>query len=271
MSVDMERVSRLIAEAAAEEMLPRRRNLTAAETREKGPGDLVTVVDEAMERRLTRAFRDLLPGSDVVGEEACAADLSLLDRFSSPGPIWVIDPLDGTANFVSGAPDFAVIVALVQDDAVRAAWIHEPLRGETLAAEAGAGAWRAGARIATPAPPDGLDALVGVVSARHMPPEERARLTPLQAALPRRRGLFCAGAEYAGLARGERHYSVFYRLMPWDHAAGALIVTEAGGRVALLGAGGEAEPYRPSRTVGALMAAASPALWDRLAGHVALG
>src|SRR5437879_2711858 len=110
-SVDLERVTGLIEETAALEILPRFRKLAAGDIREKEPGDLVTVADEAAEARLTPLLTALLPGSLVLGEEAAAADPKLLNRLLGDHPVWVIDPVDGTGNFAAGRPAFAVMVA----------------------------------------------------------------------------------------------------------------------------------------------------------------
>src|SRR4030095_3156841 len=106
---DADRVTRLIQEAAAAEIMPRFRQLAAGDVREKAPGDLVTVADEAVEARLAPALEALLPGSVVVGEEAAAADPNLLNRLFDDQPVWIIDPVDGTSNFAEGRPAFAVM------------------------------------------------------------------------------------------------------------------------------------------------------------------
>ena len=98
MLVDSARIERLIAEIAAEEVMPRFEKLEAGDVSEKSPGDLVTIADVATERRLTPALLDALPGSRVVGEEAAAADPRILDQLAGDDPVWVVDPIDGTAN-----------------------------------------------------------------------------------------------------------------------------------------------------------------------------
>ena len=112
MTVDIEAVTAILREVAAEEVMPRFRSLAEHEVRAKDGGELVTVADIAAERQITRRLRDLLPGSQVVGEEATAEDPGLLDTFAQEdGWIWVIDPIDGTSNFAGGRPVFALMVA----------------------------------------------------------------------------------------------------------------------------------------------------------------
>src|SRR5713226_9430960 len=102
MLVDSETVERLIAEIAAEEVMPRFEKLEAGDVSEKSPGDLVTIADVATEHRLTPALIDLLPGSLVVGEEAAAAEPAVLGRLDGDDPVWRVDPIDGTVNYAAG-------------------------------------------------------------------------------------------------------------------------------------------------------------------------
>src|SRR5215467_2079228 len=97
--LDLARVTALIEETAALEILPRFQKLAAGDIREKTPGDFVTVADEAAEAHLTPLLAALLPGSLVLGEEAAAADSLLLDRLLGEPAVWVVDPVDGTGNF----------------------------------------------------------------------------------------------------------------------------------------------------------------------------
>jgi fructose-1,6-bisphosphatase/inositol monophosphatase family enzyme len=106
-------VADLVREVSAEVIEPRFRLLTEGETRLKEPGEPVTVADEEAEALLTRRLGELLPGVPVVGEEACAADPALRAMLAGERA-WLVDPLDGTANFIAGRPDWAVMVALVE-------------------------------------------------------------------------------------------------------------------------------------------------------------
>ncbi|WP_346198525.1 inositol monophosphatase family protein, partial [Couchioplanes caeruleus] len=85
----IDRVTELVREVARTIVLPRWRRLTDSEIEEKSPGDLVTVADQESERALTAGLTALLPGSSVVGEEAVAADPSVLERLDDGGPVWL--------------------------------------------------------------------------------------------------------------------------------------------------------------------------------------
>jgi len=111
---DVAKVAGIIREIAEEQVLPRFQALADHEVQEKVAGELVTVVDLAVEDHLTRRLTELLPGSLVVGEEAVHADPALMDRLASDAPVWIIDPIDGTRNFAHGRPVFAIMVALAK-------------------------------------------------------------------------------------------------------------------------------------------------------------
>ena len=259
MPVDIERVSRILSEVAAEEILPRFQSLRDHEVQEKTSGELVTVADVAAERQLARRLCDLLPGSHVVGEEATAEDPTLLDKLAKEDDwIWVIDPIDGTGNFARGKPVFAVMAALVRRDEIAASWIHDPIEGDTTTAEHGAGAWHGDHRLRLPKSP-GAGALCGTLHAGSFaPPDMVRRVQSRRESIGAIRSLRCSGREYLRLAAGETHYSLFTKLMPWDHAPGTLIYREAGGLVQTIDGGF----YAPSRhRAPGLLVASDETVW----------
>jgi fructose-1,6-bisphosphatase/inositol monophosphatase family enzyme len=239
----VDRVSRLLAEVVATEVMGRFRALAASDIEGKptadDPEDLVTVVDRAVERRLTGALVDLLPGSRVVGEEATHAQPELLEALAGADPVWLVDPIDGTKNFARGEDTFGVMIALVDRGATRAAWIALPARGHTFVAEEGAGTFLDGVRVRTPPaarPPR------GTLYTGYMPADQAAALTHGSAGrFVAHPATVCAAIEYTSVVRGEKDFVVYYRLHPWDHAPGALLLTEAGGCVEHL----DGTRYRP--------------------------
>jgi fructose-1,6-bisphosphatase/inositol monophosphatase family enzyme len=249
-------VEALIREAAERVVLPRYQQLEAHEIIEKTPGELVTIADRECEAMLNEGLARILPEGRMVGEEACAADPALmagLDR----GTAWIIDPIDGTHNFASGKPPFAIMIALVADGAIEAGWMYDPLRQRMCHAAARGGAFIDGERVV--ARPSGAALPVAGISTIFMDPEERAgfieratgRMT--LADIPR-----CAGEQYPRIVLGENDLALFNRVLPWDHAPGALFVQEAGGVVARL----DGSPYRVAEDRKGLLAAASRPIWD---------
>ncbi len=266
MRPDIDRVTRIIRETAAGEIMPRFRALAAGDVSEKRPGDLVTIADTESENRLAAALKALSPGSTVVGEEAADADPDLLLALAGDAPVWVVDPLDGTQNFVDGKPCFAVIVAYCLGGRTVAGWIHDPVNDVTAWAADGEGAWIAErrVRVAAPAPIGEMSgSLVGRLRKRLRAQANGAfggtRLVHYR----------CVGREYMDLARGELHFARYgRRIRPWDHAAGVLLHREAGGFSALVD---DRSPYRPAPRIveGTLMLAPDEATWDAL--HRAIG
>ncbi|MCA3327493.1 MAG: inositol monophosphatase, partial [Roseomonas sp.] len=105
----------LLRAASRAEILPRFRRLGADAVRSKsGPLDLVTDADEAAERVITAGLHKLFPGCVVVGEEATASDPALLGRLADAELAFVVDPVDGTANFAAGVPLFGCMAAAIQ-------------------------------------------------------------------------------------------------------------------------------------------------------------
>ncbi|MCK6454177.1 MAG: inositol monophosphatase [Alphaproteobacteria bacterium] len=262
---DIDRVSAAIDEVAATEIMPRFRKLAEGDIRKKHGDETVTVADEAAERALTRRLHDLLPGSLVVGEEAAAEDRAVLDRLAGDDPVWVIDPIDGTRNFASGKADFGVMVALVRHDEIIAGWIHHPVIGRLLTAERGSGAWIGSQRISVPDPPADLD-LVGSISYLFFPEPQRERLrAKAKAGLSHPADRGCIARHYSDMALGRQHFGFYRNMKPWDHLAGALILREAGGRVAKW----DGSDYRPRDSAGGILAAASAELWTRIRAFLA--
>ena len=251
---DVQRVSRLIEEAAAAELVPRFRNLATGEVREKSPGEVVTVADEAMERSLERDLLDLLPGSVVLGEESAAADPARLDLLGGTEPVWVIDPLDGTANFAAGIALFGSMVCLVQSAQTVAAWIHLPVEGKTLIAERGSGAWMDGKRLSV-AP--AVRPYRASISTKFFPSPQKEQIQSALGQFATHESSHCAAVAYWQLVTGELDIALYFRLMPWDHAPGVLIHAEAGGYSARL----NGQPYSPLIHSNGLLVAPSEDDW----------
>jgi fructose-1,6-bisphosphatase/inositol monophosphatase family enzyme len=253
---DPGRVAALIAEVAATEIMPR---FGQAVARQKtGPHDLVTEADEAAERALGPRLRELAPGA-IIGEEATAADPTLVASLQRHGAAWLIDPVDGTANFAVGLPQFGVMVAYVVNGDAVAGWIHDPVRGLTAIAERGSGAWIGPRRLAV-APPPSLAHMAGAPSLRFGERALAARIAHRLDCIASIYSVRCAAQEYLALAQGQTHFSFYNRTYAWDHAPGALIAAEAGACVRRL----DGAPYRAADEAWSspLLITASADSWD---------
>ena len=258
-------VDAILRDAARTEIMPRFRRLSAGDIRTKsGPLDMVTDADECAERVIAEALAARFPGCVVVGEEGCSADPSLAGQLGSAELAFVVDPVDGTANFAAGMPLFGCMAAAFLRGEVVAAWIHDPTGEDTLVAARGEGAWLAGAdgsrsealRVAQPAP---VSAMVGCVSYGYLAEPLKSRVAARLPRLAKTWQLGCAAHEYRLLAGGHIHLSLYNRLMPWDHAPGWLIHRECGGYAAKF----DGSPYDPAQDrTGGLICAPDVASWS---------
>lgn len=147
-------VEEAVRKAAAAEIMPRFRQLTADDIVEKnGPHDLVTVADRAAEAHLTASLTALLPGSVVVGEEAVHADPAVYEALHGDAPVWIVDPVDGTRQFVHGDPGFCTLVALARHGELLASWTYAPALEEFAVAVRGRGATLNGQPLRSGSPP----------------------------------------------------------------------------------------------------------------------
>jgi len=253
---DLDRIARIIRETAAAEIMPRFCALEAADIREKKPGDLVTVADIAAERRLLAALAEAVPGTEALGEESVAEDPARLDLLSGAAPVWVIDPIDGTSNFAKSMPRFAVIVAYVVGGVVEAGWIYHPPSNAMVMARKGGGVWGDGRRLAVAASARGT-AIAGSAYGRTAGGVRMAKALDESGRVGAMLNRGCSGLEYMELATGHSHFSFHSRSLPWDHAAGMLIVAEAGGLASFL----DGSPYDPRILDGKPLATANAEAW----------
>ncbi len=265
-SAEQRAVIALLREVSRTEIMPYFKHLGGGDVRSKsGPLDPVTVADEAAERALYAGLRALFPGDDVIGEEAVAQGTARIERLAEPGRVWVVDPIDGTANFAAELPLFGVMAALVEEDEVKAGFIFDPVSDDCAVALAGQGAWleaangtRRSLRVAEPLP---VGQMFGSMSWRYMEEPLRShvlhRLDRLAAVTDYR----CAAHQYRMLAGGHCHVQMFRKLLPWDHAAGWLLHREAGGYSRHF----DGTEYRPSHITGGLLLAPDATSWEALA------
>ena len=177
-SINPEQVADIIKDVAATIIMPRFQNLSDDEIKSKtGPTDLVTIADLESEEALTKHFKDILPGSYVVGEEAVSKnEISTSILATENDPVWVIDPVDGTNNFATGNPTFGVIVTLVQGGQTVQGWIYDVPGDRTAITERGSGVEINGARKIYPANDKPLKESKGFISRKFLPKQMRDEL-----------------------------------------------------------------------------------------------
>lgn len=221
-------VEELIRETAEQDILPHFRSLKQGDVTEKSPGDVVTIADLAAERRLSTGLSKMLPGSVIVGEEMVHENPDILKRLEGEASVWVIDPLDGTNNFAAGKNTFAIMISLVIQGRTCAGWIFDPLGNRMAMGEVGAGCFVNKTRmtiVKAPAP----EKMHGGIMTKFLPDNLRGTAESSKALFAKVSATMCAGHEYLSLLTGNTHFKLYYRTHPWDHAAGAMLYTEAGG------------------------------------------
>ena len=220
----------MAAARAGGEVLRRHwRALPHGSVSEKRKNDFVTLADRESEESIIAAIRERFPEDAFLAEEGGGRDLGEGSR-----RVWIIDPLDGTSNFIAGFPFWCVSIAASENGELVAGVVLDPLRGELYRAERGAGAFRNDTRLAVAERP-GLD---GAFLATGFPFRSREKIDVylalfrelfLQVRAIRRAG--SAALDLANVAAGVFDGFFEFRLAPWDIAAGALLIQEAGGEL----------------------------------------
>jgi fructose-1,6-bisphosphatase/inositol monophosphatase family enzyme len=268
-TIDIAAIDKIIRDVGATVIMPRFRKLVEGDIKMKGKDDPVTIADQEAERELAFRLTALLPGSTVVGEESFAGDKSVMAHLDAEAPVWIIDPIDGTRNFVAGTPEFGVMVALVKNRKPVASWIHDPNSGDTIMAEEGAGVWLRGKRVKLAANDASLP-VVGLVGARVKKLISDPSVMPHADDLPPIEIGSCAAFDYARLFTGDGTFAnskaprasfLFYRhTNPWDHVPGLFLDREAGG----YSADWDGLPYDMNKHRSGLLYAKDKETWTRL-------
>jgi myo-inositol-1(or 4)-monophosphatase len=245
---ELDALRELVRAAARAELLPR---FADVQRHVKHDGSLVTAADLSMQERMRADLARSWPDFAFLGEEMSAAEQQGLMPGSGKG-LWCLDPLDGTSNFAAGIPFFAVSLALVVDAQVELALVHDPVRDESFVARRGHGAWLNAVPLAIEVDPGvPLHRAIAVVDFKRLDAALAARLG---AAPPygSQRNFGASSLEWCWLADGRFHVYLHGGQKLWDHAAGGLILSEAGGLAETL----EGEPvFRFELVVRSVLAA----------------
>ncbi len=281
---DPSQVSSFLRKTVEQILLPRFGNLASKDVYRKGDDSLVTEADLAAERFLSTSLSPLVSGSRVLGEESIANDSSRLQAFvgeQARSPYWLVDPLDGTRNFVKGSEIFCSMVALVLDEQVRASWLYSHKERSIFHAIEGVGAFVDDQPIATVAEAKGearyetRDDARGETSDDKSPasrgsagdkPRGRISWTKKPLAydderLERLASVRCAGQDFVDLAYGRIDFSYYNKLWPWDHAPGGFLLKTLGGHLGEFETG---RPYLPHEHAGPILATRKSLHWRDL-------
>jgi myo-inositol-1(or 4)-monophosphatase len=215
-------------EAAATARRMRAGAITGVETKSTRT-DVVTAADRAVERQVVDALRAARPGDGVLGEEY--GESASRAGSAEPGAVrWILDPIDGTVNYLYGIPQYAVSLAAEVDGVVIAGVVINAATGDEWTATLGGGAWRAGRRLRCSAQTDLAQVLLGTGfgydAARRA--HQGAVLAQLITRVRDIRRIGAASLDLCSVSEGQLDAYYEKGLNPWDHAAGGLVATEAG-------------------------------------------
>ena len=226
----VDEVAAILREVAKTVVLPKFRALATNEIAEKSaPGDFVTIADRDAEAAISAKLREI-EDCPVLGEEAADDEPDLMSLVQAGGPLWIVDPIDGTGNFVRGNDRFALMVAYVRDGTVCSGWIYQPVPDLLFAADDGV-ATRNGVPFRRQGISRNLRDL-SVSASYKIPRAAYAAVKKHSAAFGRfGYGTQAAGWEYPHIASGHRDVAIYWRTLPWDHAPGSAILRAVGGVV----------------------------------------
>lgn len=193
----------------------------------KGKNDLVSYVDQEAEKKIVQALRKILPEAEFVTEEGTTDQIKAQYR-------WIIDPLDGTTNFIHGLPIYSISIALMEDDEVVLGVVYEINRNECFHATKGNGAFCNQKRISVSQAPTISQSLLATGFPYYNFEKLHEYLAILNELMKNTHGLRRMGSAavdlaYVACGRYEGYFE--YNLNAWDVAAGTLLVEEAGGKV----------------------------------------
>lgn len=255
----------LIREAARVEIMPRFARLDAGEVKTKAhASDFVTVADEGAEKLIFDEVAKRWPHAVLVGEESVEKKPELIHTVKDAALAVVVDPIDGTFNFATGIPAFAVILAIVEKGKTSLGILYDPIRDDFMWAMPGKGAFL-GKTIETGVTQKVMEArpvreMHGCVSWAYMAEPDRSTIC---ARMPQFWGAYtyrCGGQEMRLMASGGCHFIVYSKLTPWDHIAGVLILQEAGAHVAHF----DGSAYEAGDLDGGLLFAPDKESWETI-------
>jgi myo-inositol-1(or 4)-monophosphatase len=228
-------VAQATAKRAAAYIRSAQRPTAGAAWSKKGGLDYVTDVDRGAERLVGEALTKAVPDSEVMGEELSPQRAQTPQRpGAAPELLWVVDPLDGTTNYLHGYPQYAVSIAAVLDGQLAAGVVLDVERNLVYHATAGGGAWCGDERLAVSQVTEPSLSLIGTgfpFRTPHLLPRYLRHFTAISSSTSGIRRAGSASLDLVDVARGRFEGFWELDLAPWDVAAGTLLVREAGGSV----------------------------------------
>jgi len=221
---NIKEVQDIVIAAAIQELMPR---FTRSKREYKVDGSIVTEADHAVQLSIQKALTQRWPDYLFVGEEMSEEEQTVLLNTSGRG-VWCLDPVDGTSNFASAVPFFAVSLSLLKDGEVLMGVIYDPVRDECFTAIKGEGSWLNGESLGKRMPEPPLAKGIGLVDLKRLPRELVLRLID-EKPYRSQRNIGSIALEWCWIAAGRCHVYLHGSQRIWDYGAAGLILHEAGG------------------------------------------
>lgn len=224
LSQQFEHIKKNVMRIANEEILPR---FERTSIDYKNDGSIITETDIAVQNRLEALLAEATPDIPFLGEEMPSEQQARLIAESNSG-LWCLDPLDGTSNYASGIPFFAVSLALLRDSKPVFGLVYDPIRDECFSAEQNKGAWLNNQQLKCKDDARPLKKGIAVVDFKRLTPE-MVRLLAEQPPYASQRSFGSVALDWCWLAANRYHVYLHGKQKAWDYSAGQLILEEAGG------------------------------------------
>jgi myo-inositol-1(or 4)-monophosphatase len=221
--VDINKVKNIVIKAAKEELLPR---FTKVKRGIKADGTFLTEADLAVQNRIARELNTYWPDILFLGEEMEAEQQHAL--LQNDKSVWVLDPLDGTSNYASGIPFYAVSLALIEQGQLSLGIVYDPERDECFYARKGEAAWMNEEKMETIDTGLSLKQSTGLIDFKRLAPDLATRLAT-EIPYASQRSFGSVALDWCWIAMGRSHVYLHGKQNLWDYAAGHLILAEAGG------------------------------------------
>jgi myo-inositol-1(or 4)-monophosphatase len=221
---DLKQLEAIVKPAAQEILLP---GFGKIEYEHKSDGSIITAADKAMQKRLEQELANAWPEFAILGEEMTEQEQRA--AMANEAGYWCVDPLDGTNNYATGMPFFAVSIALIMNKQQVLGFIYDPLREEVFTAVKGEGAALSGELLKHASNKTEIDSVIAEIDLKRLSKELAARLideTPFSS----QRNIGSSALDWCWLAAGRFNIYLHGGQKPWDYAAGNLILHEAGGK-----------------------------------------
>ena len=249
-----------IAKAAAEEViLPSFRSADLKVLQKTGVQDLVTEADEHAERYMAAQISEVFPNAVVLGEESVAANPELLDGIDAHDLCVIIDPIDGTFNYAHGITTFGIAIAVLIRGVTVYGLLCDPIMKEITFAFLGMGAYKKPI-LGQIEPLQVSSGKCGFIPLASLPSDKVSAAVEFGHTHSPLKSLGCSVHEYRLLCDGSASWALATKSAPWDHAAGQLIHSEAGGITRFA----DGEDYRAARHTGAIISAPNEDVWKQL-------